>query len=125
MVSIIIFENILYEDDLIGRSNFLFYLIGLFLNNTGHLPPATEVITFKHNCTSKPCVVTLVHVPSVYPTAKGQDWDWKEAIFRIYIDNESVASIELTLREVEYNRNLINLKICTTYNSNLNRRGFN
>ena len=53
----------------------------------------------------KPCVITLIHIPSVYPTAKGQNWDWKEAIFRAYIDNEAKASIELSLREVKYYRN--------------------
>ena len=72
----------------------------IFQNHSGHLPPATEITTFQHNCSMKPCVITLIHIPSVYPTAKGQNWDWKEAIFRAYIDNEAKASIELSLREV-------------------------
>ena len=71
---------------------------------SGHLPPATEVTTFQHNCSMKPCVITMIHVPSIYPTAKGQKWDWKEATFRAYIDNEAKASIELSLREVNFDK---------------------
>ena len=74
--------------------------MNLFFKYSGHLPPKTEVTTFQHNCTLKPCVITLIHVPSVYPTAEGQIWDWKEAILRLYVDNEIQPSIELSLREV-------------------------
>ena len=48
----------------------------------------------------------MIHVPSVYPTAKGQDWDWKGAIFRAYIDDDTSASIEVSLREVKFNQNI-------------------
>lgn len=33
----------------------------------GPLPAHTEVTTFEHNCTTAPCTVTQIHVPSIYP----------------------------------------------------------
>jgi hypothetical protein len=66
----------------------------------GPLPayPA-EVTTFAHNCSSPPCAITQLHVPSIYP--HGSDpWDWQQGRILFYVDGESTASINITLLEL-------------------------
>jgi len=65
----------------------------------GPLPPFTELTTFEHNCTFLPCVVTQLHVPSVYPPS-GCPWDWENARLRFYIDGEVKPSIDFSLLEI-------------------------
>lgn len=65
----------------------------------GQLPAHTEVSTFEHNCTEAPCVVTQLHVPSIYPP-HGESWNWTHGIVNFYIDGEKVPSISITLLEL-------------------------
>lgn len=65
----------------------------------GHIPAKTELVTFAHNCSLPPCVITLIHVPSIYPGA-GDSWDWEHGVIRIYVDDETVASISITLLQL-------------------------
>ena len=37
------------------------------LHKRSHLPANTELTTFAHNCSAPPCVITLIHVPCIYP----------------------------------------------------------
>lgn len=50
-------------------------LFGHSIKN-GQLPAHTELTTFEHTCTTAPCVVTQLHVPSIYP--RGENWDWQD-----------------------------------------------
>jgi hypothetical protein len=63
------------------------------------LPAATEVTTFQHNCTTAPCVITQIHVPSIYAPA-GCESDWEHGRLRLYIDGESTPSIDVKLLEI-------------------------
>jgi hypothetical protein len=44
-----------------------------------------------------PCA--QVHIPSIYPTGSCT-WEWESGRFKAYVDGETVASIDLALREV-------------------------
>ena len=48
-----------------------------------------------------PCVVTQLHVPSIYPQG-GNKWDWQNGVLKFYIDGESEASINITLLELSF-----------------------
>jgi hypothetical protein len=65
----------------------------------GALPANTEVTSFEHTCTTAPCVITQIHVPSIYPP-HGEKWDWTLGTVRFYIDGESAASVECSLAEI-------------------------
>lgn len=65
----------------------------------GPLPAGVELTTFEHNCTTPPCVVTQLHVPSIYP-GNGCPFDWENGIFRAYVDGEATPSVEVTLLEL-------------------------
>ena len=61
----------------------------------GHLLAApAEITTFEHNCTTAPCVITQLHCPTAGPTG------WDAATIKIYIDGETVPSIQLSLLEL-------------------------
>lgn len=75
-------------------------LFGTAIKN-GPLPGGTELTTFQHNCTSAPCVVTQLHIPSIYPTGSCP-WDWENGRLRMYIDGEATASIDVSLLEVAH-----------------------
>jgi len=65
----------------------------------GPLPPFAELTTFEHNCTLMPCVVTQLHIPSIYPPS-GCPWDWENGRLRFYIDGEMKPSIDISLLEI-------------------------
>jgi hypothetical protein len=65
----------------------------------GPLAPATEQTAFEHACATPPCTVTQVHVPSIYPQ-HGDPWNWEEGRLRFYVDNETVPSVDIRLREL-------------------------
>ena len=56
----------------------------------GPLPANTEVTTFEHNCTTAPCTITQIHVPSIYPP-HGEDWKWTTGEISFYIDDDAEA----------------------------------
>ena len=41
------------------------WLFGHSIKN-GHLPAGTEVVAFEHSCQAPPCIITQIHVPSIY-----------------------------------------------------------
>lgn len=65
----------------------------------GPLPANTEVTTFEHSCKVQPCVVTQLHVPSIYPPAN-QPGNWENGLLRLYIDGSSTPSIQLKLSDL-------------------------
>ena len=72
----------------------------------GALPPVNasdggETTTFEHTCTTAPCTINQLHVPSIYPKNKA-DWAWQNGVIRFYIDGEAKASIELKLLELSW-----------------------
>ena len=68
----------------------------------GPLPYGEEVTVFEHNCTTAPCAITQIHVPSIYP--RGSDtWDWQNGRLFIYVDGETTtASVNVTLLELAW-----------------------
>ena len=60
----------------------------------GALPAQTEVTTFEHACGVPPCVVTQLHVPSIYP-GHGDAWNWTQGVVSFYIDGETTPSLDL------------------------------
>jgi hypothetical protein len=63
--------------------------------------PAVELTTFQHNCTTAPCVVTQIHVPSIYPQ-NSDPWDWQNGRLRVYVDGAAAASIDVSLLELAH-----------------------
>jgi hypothetical protein len=72
-------------------------LFGHAIKN-GPLPANTEVTTFEHNCTSAPCVVNQIHIPSIYP-GSGCPWDWENGRIRFYIDGAATPTLDLSILE--------------------------
>ena len=72
-----------------------------YAEKNGRMPPSNtgELLVFNHSCTTAPCVVTQVHVPSIYP-GSGCPWDWESGVLRLYIDGEEVPSIVMTLLQL-------------------------
>ena len=64
----------------------------------GPLAANTEITTFEHACKMPPCVVTQLHIPSIYNPA-GQPRNWENGLLRIYIDG-STTPIQLKLVEL-------------------------
>jgi hypothetical protein len=63
--------------------------------------PRVELTTFEHNCTTAPCVVTQIHVPSIYP--QGSDpFDWQNGRLRVYVDGATAASVDVSLLELAH-----------------------
>ena len=62
----------------------------------GQLPPHKEITTFEHTCGTPPCVLTQIHVPSIYPQG-GEPWRWEEGIVTFYLDGDK---IQMTLLEL-------------------------
>ena len=54
---------------------------------------------FAHNCTTAPCTITQIHVPSIYP-GSGCPWDWESGILRVYVDGAAVPTIDITLLQM-------------------------
>ena len=73
-------------------------LFGHSIKN-GPLPADTELTTFEHTCKVPPCVVTQLHVPSIYPP-QGQPWNWQNGIIKIYTDGGESPSIVFTLGDL-------------------------
>jgi Protein of unknown function (DUF2961) len=75
-------------------------LFGTAIKN-GPIPPYTsgEWLVYNHSCGAPPCVITQIHVPSIYPGG-GSPWDWENGMLRIYIDGEATPSIALTLLQL-------------------------
>lgn len=73
-------------------------LFGTAIKN-GPIPPHTELEVFNHSCSSAPCALTQVHVPSIYPGG-GCPWDWENGLLRIYVDGDVNASIQMTLLQM-------------------------
>eukprot|EP00658_Telonema_sp_P-2_P048115 TRINITY_DN36617_c0_g1_i1.p1 TRINITY_DN36617_c0_g1~~TRINITY_DN36617_c0_g1_i1.p1 ORF type:complete len:400 (+),score=92.80 TRINITY_DN36617_c0_g1_i1:36-1235(+) len=71
-------------------------LFGHSIKN-GPLPSDVQVTTFEHSCTTPPCIVTQIHVPSIYPPS-GQPWNWENGIIRIFLDGQ--APLNLTLGDL-------------------------
>ena len=69
-------------------------VFGHAIKNGHFAPKGTEITTFEHNCTSSPCALTQMHVPTAGPEG------WEDARLRIYVDGEAVASIDITLLEL-------------------------
>lgn len=67
----------------------------------GPLPCGAEVTAFEHSCSAPPCTVTQLHVPSIYP-GSSNPWDWENGRLRLYIDNETEASVDVLLRELAH-----------------------
>lgn len=72
-----------------------------YAEKNGPMPPysAGELVIFNHTCTTAPCVVTQMHVPSIYP-GNGCPWDWENGVLRLYIDGEVSPSINITLLQL-------------------------
>jgi hypothetical protein len=69
-------------------------LFGSAIKN-GPMPPNIELEVFNHTCGAPPCVISQIHVPSIYP-GKGCPWDWESGVLRVYVDGESTASIQVS-----------------------------
>ena len=71
----------------------------------GALPPVNatdaETVVFEHSCTTAPCTINQIHVPSIYPKNKA-DWAWQNGVIRFYIDDEVTASVDLKLLELSW-----------------------
>eukprot|EP00128_Syssomonas_multiformis_P009857 Colp12_sorted_trinity150504_noHs@27660 len=65
----------------------------------GQLAPHVELTTFAHNCSFPPCAITMIHIPSIYPT-DDEDFKWEDGILRVYVDGERKPSIEITLLQM-------------------------
>jgi hypothetical protein len=52
------------------------------------MPPHTELDVYNHTCGAPPCVITQIHVPSIYP-GRGCPWDWESGRLRVYVDGEA------------------------------------
>jgi len=65
----------------------------------GPIAARTETQVFNHSCAAPPCVITQIHVPSIYPQG-GCPWDWENGIMRFYVDGESAPSISVTLLQL-------------------------
>ena len=78
-----------------SSSNVLF---GTAIKN-GPIPPNTEWPVFNHTCATPPCVISQIHVPSIYP-GSGCSWNWESGVLRVYVDGESTPTVELTLLQL-------------------------
>jgi len=78
-----------------SSSNVLF---GTAIKN-GPIPPNIEWPVFNHTCITPPCVITQIHVPSIYP-GSGCPWDWEDGVLRVYVDGESTPTVQLTLLQI-------------------------
>jgi hypothetical protein len=73
-------------------------LFGTAIKN-GPIPPNTDWPVFNHSCVTPPCVITQIHVPSIYP-GSGCPWDWEDGLLRIFVDGESTPTLDLTLLQI-------------------------
>ena len=78
-----------------SSSNVLF---GTAIKN-GPIPPNIEWPIFNHTCITSPCVITQIHVPSIYP-GSGCPWDWEDGVLRVYVDGETTPTVQLTLLQI-------------------------
>jgi hypothetical protein len=58
-----------------------------------------EQLVFAHNCTTAPCVITQIHVPSIYP-GSGCPWDWESGRLRVYTDGAAAPTLDITLLQM-------------------------
>jgi hypothetical protein len=67
----------------------------------GPMPPASdgELLVFNHSCTTAPCVITQIHVPSIYP-GSGCPWDWESGKLRVYVDGSPTPTLDVTLLQL-------------------------
>ncbi len=81
-----------------GPSNKLF---GGAVKN-GPLPPyGTELEVYAHNCTTAPCQVTQIHVPSIYSSG-GCPMDWENGRLRVYIDGAAAPTLDVLLLQLAF-----------------------
>eukprot|EP00759_Apiculatamorpha_spiralis_P032642 PhF_6_TR3410/c0_g1_i3/m.4925 len=65
------------------------------------LPPNRETDIYATRCQGTLCAVTLIHIPSIYP-GSGCPWDWENGRFRLYIDNETKPSIDVSVLDLAH-----------------------
>ena len=72
-----------------------------YAEKNGPMPPASsgELLVFNHSCATAPCVVTQIHVPSIYP-GRGCPWDWESGRLRVYVDGSATPTLDLTLLQL-------------------------
>ena len=74
-----------------------------YAEKNGPMPPANapngELILFNHTCTTAPCVITQMHIPSIYP-GHGCPWDWESGRLRVYVDGAAAPTVDITLLQL-------------------------
>lgn len=72
-----------------------------YAEKNGPMPPAKsgELTVFNHTCTTAPCVITQIHVPSIYP-GSGCPWDWESGKLRVYVDGSPTPTLDITLLQI-------------------------
>ena len=63
----------------------------------GKILPSQETTVFEHTCSSPPCTITQIHIPTVGP--KG----WYAAVLRLYVDGEApmnMVSVRMNVHNV-------------------------
>ena len=58
-----------------------------------------EQLLFAHNCSTAPCVITQMHIPSIYP-GSGCPWDWESGRLRVYVDGAASPTLDVTLLQI-------------------------
>lgn len=70
-------------------------LFGTAIKN-GPIQAHTETVVFEHNCTTPPCTITQIHIPSIYP-GSGCPFDWESSVLRVYVDGAQTPTIDVDL----------------------------
>jgi len=87
--------SLVFGIDLTGQT-----LFGASVKNS-ELTLGKESTFFAHNCSLSPCTITQIHIPSIYSVDA-----WNQGRLRIYVDNETKASIDITLADLSFLGNL-------------------
>jgi len=95
--SLLAFSSLLSANAVVPFSPAL-RLFGDAIKN-GPIAAHTETQVFNHTCGAAPCMITQLHVPSIYPQG-GCPWDWEEGVLRFYVDGEASPSIVVTLLQL-------------------------
>ena len=72
-----------------------------YAEKNGPMQPARmgEQELFAHTCTTAPCVITQMHIPSIYP-GSGCPWDWESGRLRVYVDGAAAPTLDVTLLQI-------------------------
>jgi len=72
-----------------------------YAEKNGPMQPANqgETVLFNHTCGTAPCVITQMHIPSIYP-GHGCPWDWESGRLKVYVDGSAVPTLDVTLLQI-------------------------